>query len=143
MIEVTGQISIRESELKFEFVRSGGPGGQKVNKTSSAVLLQFDVRNCPSIPGEVKERLLSIAGKSLNSEGILQISSRKYRSQIRNRENAIHKLVKIIRKAAKKQNVRKATKPTVSSKQKRLNQKKKRSMVKENRNYTPSKEDFI
>jgi ribosome-associated protein len=142
MIEITGQINISENELSFEFVRSGGPGGQKVNKTSSAVLLKFDVRNSPSLPDYVKDRLKTVAGKSLNNDGILIINSRKYRSQIRNRENAICKLIKLIRKAAKREISRRYTKPTVTSERKRLIRKKKRSLLKKNRNYNPSEEDF-
>lgn len=142
MIEITSQISIHENELSFEFVRSGGPGGQKVNKTSSAVLLKFDVRNSPSLTDDIKDRLKAVAGNSLSNDGILVVHSRKYRSQIRNRENAICKLIKLIRKASKKQKSRRATEPTVTSERKRLIQKKKRGMLKKNRNYSPSDNDF-
>ncbi len=142
MIEITDQINIPENELSFEFVRSGGPGGQKVNKTSSAVLLKFDVRNSPSLPDYVKDRLKTVAGNSLSNDGILIIHSRKYRSQIRNRENAICKLIELIRKAAKREISRRSTKPTVTSERKRLIRKKKRSLLKKNRNYNPSEEDF-
>lgn len=142
MIEITSQISIPENELSFEFVRSGGPGGQKVNKTSSAVLLKFDVRNSPSLTDDIKDRLKTVAGNSLSNDGILVVHSRKYRSQIRNRENAICKLIKLIRKASKKQRSRRATEPTVTSERKRLIQKKKRGMLKKNRNYSPSDNDF-
>ena len=142
MIEITSQISIHENELSFEFVRSGGPGGQKVNKTSSAVLLKFDVRNSPSLTDDIKDRLKAVAGNSLSNDGILVVHSRKYRSQIRNRENAICKLIKLIRKASKKQRSRRATEPTVTSERKRLIQKKKRGMLKKNRNYSPSDNDF-
>ena len=142
MIEITDQINIPENELSFEFVRSGGPGGQKVNKTSSAVLLKFDVRNSPSLPDYVKDRLKTVAGNSLSNDGILIIHSRKYRSQIRNRENAIRKLIELIRKAAKREISRRSTKPTVTSERKRLIRKKKRSLLKKNRNYNPSEEDF-
>ncbi|MCD4775553.1 MAG: aminoacyl-tRNA hydrolase [Candidatus Aegiribacteria sp.] len=142
MIEITSQISIPENELSFEFVRSGGPGGQKVNKTSSAVLLKFDVRNSPSLTDDIKDRLKAVAGNSLSNDGILVVHSRKYRSQIRNRENAICKLIKLIRKASKKQRSRRATEPTVTSERKRLIQKKKRGMLKKNRNYSPSDNDF-
>lgn len=142
MIEITGQISIPENELSFEFVRSGGPGGQKVNKTSSAVLLKFDVRNSSSLSDDVKDRLKTVAGNSLSNDGILVIHSRKYRSQIRNRENAICKLIKLIRKAAKKRRSRRITEPTVTSERKRLIRKKKRGMLKKSRNYNPSENDF-
>ena len=142
MIEITAQISIPEIELSFEFVRSGGPGGQKVNKTSSAVLLKFDVRNSPSLPADVKDRLEAVAGNYISNDGILVIHTSKYRSQIRNRENAIRKLVKFIRKAAKKKTSRRPTEPTATSKRKRLNQKKNRGMLKKSRNYRPSKDNF-
>jgi ribosome-associated protein len=142
MIEITGQIRIPDTELNFEFVRSGGPGGQKVNKTSSAVLLKFDVRNSPSLSDDVKDRLKTVAGNRLSNDGILVIHSRKYRSQIRNRENAICKLIKLIRKAAEKKRSRRSTEPTVTSERKRLIQKKKRGLLKKNRKYKPSREDF-
>lgn len=142
MIEITESISIPENELNFDFVRSGGPGGQKVNKTASAVVLKFDVHNSPSLSNTVKKRLESVAGSRISNDGILVIHSSKYRSQIRNRENAIHKLVKIIRKAAKNKRKRRTTKPTAASKRKRVIQKKKRGQLKKIRNYKPSKEDF-
>ena len=100
MIEITSEICISESELSFEFVRSGGPGGQKVNKTSSAVVLKFDIRNSSSLPEEVKNRLEKICGKRVNSEGILVIHAREYRSPARNRESALNRLIELIRKAS-------------------------------------------
>jgi len=142
MIEVTEHIAIPDDELNFEFVRSGGPGGQKVNKTSSAVVLKFNVRDSPSIPGDVKDRIGIIAGSSLSGDGILVIHSRKYRSQVRNRENAIQKLVKIVRKAAVKQRKRLTTMPTFASEKERLKGKRMRGLVKKNRRFNSSEDDF-
>ena len=142
MIEVTVSISIAEDELDFEFVRSGGPGGQKVNKTSSAAVLRFDIRNSPSLPEEVKNHLEKICGKRVNSEGILVIHSRQYRSPIRNRASAVNRLIKLIRKASEIPAQRKQTKPSAASKMERLAEKKKRGILKKGRNYKPSKEDY-
>mgnify|MGYP001045277991 CR=1 FL=1 len=142
MIEVTKHIAIPDAELNFEFIRSGGPGGQKVNKTSSAVVLKFNVRDSPSIPVDVKARIGIVAGSSLTGDGILVIHSRKYRSQIRNRENAIQKLVKILRKAAREQRKRLATQPTTASEKRRLKRKRIRSLVKKNRSFNSSEDDF-
>ncbi|NOQ23174.1 MAG: aminoacyl-tRNA hydrolase [Candidatus Aegiribacteria sp.] len=142
MIVITDEICILESELSFEFVRSGGPGGQKVNKTSSAVVLKFDVKNSPSLPEEVRNRLEKICGKRVNREGILVIHARQYRSPVRNRESAVNRLIKLIRKASEIPVKRKQTKPSATSRRERLAEKKKRGLLKKSRNYKPSKEDY-
>lgn len=142
MLEITPDISIPESELELEFVRSGGPGGQKVNKTSSAVVLRFDALGSPSLPDGVKERLRKAAGNKLTGEGILVIHSRKYRSQSRNRDSALRKLRRILKRAARRPSRRRPTKPTGASVRKRLEEKKKRGQLKKERGYRPSGEDL-
>ena len=143
MIEITGSISIAEDELDFEFVRSGGPGGQKVNKTSSAVVLKFDIRNSPSLPEEVKNRLEKICGNRVNKNGVLVIHARQYRSPVRNRISAVSRLIEFIRKASEAPLERRQTKPSVTSKKReRLAEKKRRGLLKKSRNYIPSKEDY-
>ena len=142
MIEITSEIRILESELSFEFVRSGGPGGQKVNKTSSAVVLKFDIRNSPSLPEEVKNRLETICGKRVNREGVLVIHARQHRSPVRNRESAVKRLIGFIRKASEIPVERKPTKPSATSEKDRLADKKKRGLLKKSRKYRPSEEDY-
>ncbi len=142
MIEITSEISILESELSFEFVRSGGPGGQKVNKTSSAVVLKFDIRNSPSLPEEVKNRLETICGRRVNRGGILVIHARQHRSPVRNREGAVNRLIGFIRKASEIPVERKPTKPSATSEKDRLADKKKRGLLKKSRKYRPSGEDY-
>ena len=142
MIKITGSISIAEDELDFEFVRSGGPGGQKVNKTSSAVVLKFDIRNSPSLPEDVRNRLEEICGNRVSNEGILVIHARQHRSSVRNRESAVNRLIGFIRKASEIPVERKPTRPSATSKKERLENKKKHGLVKKNRNYRLSKDDF-
>lgn len=142
MIEITGSIKIQEDELEFDFVHSGGPGGQKVNKTASAVVMKFDIRNSPSLPEEVRKRLEEICGNRVNRKGILVIHARQHRSQIKNRESAVNMLIKLIRKASEIPVKRKLTKPSAASEKDRLAEKKRRSLLKKNRNYMPSKEDY-
>ncbi len=141
MIEITDSISIAEDELIFDFVRAGGPGGQKVNKTSSAVILRFDV-NTPSLPDDVRERLETLAVNRISDEGILIIHARSFRSQVRNREDAVSRLVALIQEAAIKPKPRKKTRPSRSSCEKRLQDKKKHSTKKKNRNFKPDDDDY-
>ena len=130
MIYITDRISISEKEIQEEFVRSSGPGGQNVNKVSTAVQLRFDVVNSPSLPKDVKLRLTKIAGKKMTDGGILIIDSREHRTQNRNREQALDRLVELIKKALEKPKRRIKTKPTRAAKEKRLQGKKYRSAVK-------------
>lgn len=142
MLEITPDIGIPEAELEMEFVRSGGPGGQKVNKTSSAVVLRFDALGSPSLPDRVKERLRKVAGSKLSGDGILVIHSRKYRSQSRNRDSALRKLRRLLKRAARRPSGRKPTKPTGASVRKRLEEKKRRGRLKRERGYRPSGEEL-
>ncbi len=133
MISVTRTISIDERELNFQFIRSSGPGGQNVNKVSTAVQLRFDVGNSPSLPGDVRTRLIRLAGRRVTQEGILIIEARRERTQERNREDAIERLRELIRQAAQKPRPRKKTKPSKAAKERRLESKKQRGRIKKMR----------
>jgi len=130
MIYITENINISENELQEDFVRASGPGGQNVNKVSTAVQLRFDVVNSPSLPEDVKNRLIKLAGSKMTDEGILIIDSREYRTQNRNRAGALNRLVELVKKASEKPKRRIKTKPTKGAKEKRLQGKKQRSAVK-------------
>lgn len=130
MISVTSRISLDEGELSFSFIRASGPGGQNVNKVSSAVQLRFDVRNSASLPESVKARLETLAGRRLTSEGVLVLTAQQYRSQERNREDAIQRLTDLIRQAAIVPKARRATRPTLGSKQRRMDAKTRRGTIK-------------
>ena len=130
MIVVTPRIVLDERELEETFVRSSGPGGQNVNKLSTAVQLRFDVRGSPSLPDDVRARLERQAGSRLTGEGVLIIVAQRHRTQERNREDARERLVDLIRRAAVAPTPRRPTKPTLASKRRRLDSKARRSRVK-------------
>jgi ribosome-associated protein len=111
MITITPTIAIRENEIKLDFIRSSGPGGQNVNKVATAVQLRFDVKNSPSLSHEVRSRLVRLAGRKITEHGILIIQAGRFRKQERNRQDAIDRLKKLIRKASEKPNIRIKTKP--------------------------------
>jgi ribosome-associated protein len=133
MIRITDTISLDESELEESFVRSSGPGGQNVNKVSSAVQLRFDARGSPSLPNDVAIRLMRLAGSRLTKEGVIVIVAQSYRDQARNRAEARERLVELIREAAVKPTPRRATKPTKAAKKRRLEGKKRRGDIKKMR----------
>lgn len=131
MIYVTKDISISEQEIKEEFVRASGPGGQNVNKVATAVQLRFDVRHSPSLPADLKQRLLKLAGKRATTEGVLVIDARRFRHQERNRLDALERLKELIRKALHKPKKRLNTRPSKSAVRQRLDSKKKHSQKKQ------------
>jgi ribosome-associated protein len=133
MICITPTIALVESEIQLDFARASGPGGQNVNKVATAVQLRFDVRNSPSLPDDVRERLVHLAGKRMTEDGVLVIDARRFRTQERNRQDAIDRLVALIERAARKPSVRRETKPTAASKRRRLEAKRRRSEKKQTR----------
>jgi ribosome-associated protein len=138
MLKVTDSISIDDSELKESFVRSSGPGGQNVNKVSSAVQLRFDARHSPSLPNDVAIRLMKLAGHRLTKDGVIVIVAQEHRDQSRNRAEARERLFDLIRQAAVRPTVRRATKVPKSAKRERLESKKRRSGIKSLRQRKPN-----
>lgn len=130
MLEVMSHIFINKSEIKFSFIRAAGPGGQNVNKVASAAQLRFDVAHSPSLPNDVRRRLLVLIGKKITAEGELIIKANRFRTQERNKQDALDRLKELIKQAAVIPKKRKKTKPTLASKQRRLNKKKLHSKIK-------------
>ncbi|RDV04925.1 alternative ribosome rescue aminoacyl-tRNA hydrolase ArfB [Undibacter mobilis] len=133
MHQVTSTISIDDSELEESFVRASGPGGQNVNKVSSAVQLRFDARHSPSLPNDVAIRLMKLAGSRLTKDGVIVIVAQEHRDQSRNRAEARERLFDMIRQAAVRPTVRRETKVPKSEKKKRVEGKKRRSEIKAGR----------
>lgn len=133
MIPVTDHISLDESELRWDFVRSSGPGGQNVNKVATAVQLRFDVRHSPGLSPETKKRLARIAGRKMTSDGVLVITARRFRYQERNRMDALERLVALIRQASTVPKRRVRTAPSKAAREERLREKKIRGGKKKER----------
>lgn len=132
MIQISPSIQINENELRFDYIRASGPGGQNVNKVATAVQLRFDV-SASSLPEGIRSRLIHLAGKRITSDGVLLIEAKQFRTQEQNREDAIQRFVGLIRKATVKPKPRRKTKPTKASKEKRLQSKKQRGEIKKSR----------
>ncbi|MDL1963828.1 MAG: aminoacyl-tRNA hydrolase [Deltaproteobacteria bacterium] len=124
MIKITPAIAIKEDEIKFDFIRASGPGGQNVNKVATAVQLRFDVKNSPAFSDDVRNRLICLAGRRITEHGILIIEAKHFRSQKQNRKNAVNRLIKLIQKASEKPKIRIKTKASFTSK-KRIREAKK------------------
>ena len=133
MLQVTPSITIDDSEIEERFIRSSGPGGQNVNKVATAVQLRFDVGRSRAIDDEVRERLTTIAGSRMTSDGVLVIDSRAFRTQAQNREAARERLVEMVRKAAVRPKRRRKTRPSGASKLQRLDSKRRRASTKQRR----------
>lgn len=130
MIQINDSLSIGDDEIQVEYVQSSGPGGQNVNKVATAAQLRFDVRSSPSLSEDVRIRLEKLAGKRLTSAGVLVIEARRYRMQEQNRQDAVDRLVALVRQAAEVPKTRRKTRPTAASVQKRLEGKRRRSETK-------------
>jgi len=133
LIRINREVTIDEREIDFDFMRASGPGGQNVNKVSTAVRLRFDVRGTASLPEEVRQRLIRLAGKKLGDDGILSIHARRCRTQESNRRDAVERLVELIERACERPRPRRATKPTAGSRERRLAAKRRRGETKEGR----------
>jgi ribosome-associated protein len=129
-IRITPEIAIDESEITERFIRASGPGGQNVNKVSTAVELRFDARRSPSIPPAVSARLERLAGRRLTRGGVIVITAQRHRTQARNREDALERLIDLIRRASVKPLSRRPTKPTLGSRRRRLEGKVRRAATK-------------
>ena len=137
LIPINGHLFLDDSEIEESFVRASGPGGQNVNKVSSAVQIRFDLSGSRSLPEDVRERLARLAGRRLTRDGVIVIIAQRYRTQERNRQDALDRLVALIRRAAEPPTPRWPTKPSRAAKERRLQAKARRAAVKQQRRIAP------
>ena len=140
MIKITPQIILDENEIQEEFIRSSGPGGQNVNKVSTAVHLRFDVKNSPSLSEKIRQRLIRLSGARMTKDGVLVIKSDRHRKREHNRRDAINRLAGLIIEASKIPKYRVRTKPSSTAKRRRLDNKRKRGQTKKQRQRVSSKD---
>ncbi len=140
MIEITDRITIAPREIEETFIRAPGPGGQNVNKLSTAVQLRFDLRHSPSLPDDVRARAERLAGKRLTKEGVIVITAARFRSQEQNRADALARLTELLKKAARRPVTRKPTRPTLGSRKRRLEGKTRRGSIKKLRSEKPDED---
>ena len=141
MIAVTPSIALDEAELEEHFVRASGPGGQNVNKVATAVQLRFDVRGSPSLPDDVRARLMRLAGQQITDDGVLIVRASRFRTQERNRQDALQRLLALIRAAAEPPIPRRPTRPTRASQQRRVESKRRQSVLKAGRRAPATRDD--
>lgn len=137
MITITDTLSLDDGEISESFIRASGPGGQNVNKVASAVQLRFDARHSPSLPQAVRERLERLGGQRVSQDGVLVITARRFRSQDRNRADALERLVVLVRRAATPPPRRRPTRPSTASRERRLDAKARRARLKQERTILP------
>jgi ribosome-associated protein len=130
MIQITPTLAIPEAEVEISFVQASGPGGQNVNKVATAAQLRFDIARSPSLPRDVRQRLVRLAGKRMTTCGVLVIDARRFRTQERNRQDALDRLTELVRRAAQTPKPRRKTRPPKASRRRRLENKRRRGQTK-------------
>src|SRR5262245_30048437 len=138
MLQITADIAIDEAEIEERFIRASGPGGQNVNKLASAVQLRFDVRRSPSLPDDMRARMETLAGQRLTRDGVLVITAQRHRTQERNRQDALDRLIELAQRAAVRPTPRRPTRPTLGSRERRLEGKRRRASIKGLRGAKPA-----